>query len=124
MKPVFADTSYYAALLNPADILHRPALTWSEDYTGRVIVTEYVLVELGSFFARRQHRHLFLKLLEELAKDPDTVILPASRSLYRRGLGLFADRLDKDWSLTDCISFAVMTQRKLTDALTADHHFE
>jgi predicted nucleic acid-binding protein len=124
MKPVFADTSYYAALLNPDDVLHGPSRTWSEAFSGRVVVTEYILVELGSYFARRNHRRLFLKLLNEIAKDPHTLILPASPRLYRRGLALFADRLDKDWSLTDCISFAVMTQRKLTDALTADHHFE
>lgn len=33
-------------------------------------------------------------------------------------------RADKAWSLTDCISFSVMTERRLSDALTADHHFE
>jgi predicted nucleic acid-binding protein len=34
---------------------------------------------------------------------------------------LFAD---KEWGLTDCISFVVMQEQGLTDALTADHHFE
>jgi uncharacterized protein len=33
-------------------------------------------------------------------------------------------RRDKEWSLTDCISFVVMKERGLTEALTADHHFE
>lgn len=37
---------------------------------------------------------------------------------------LFASRADKAWSLTDCISFRVMAERGLSDALTADHHFE
>ncbi len=37
---------------------------------------------------------------------------------------MLARRLDKDWSLTDCISFAVMQERSLTEALTSDHHFE
>jgi hypothetical protein len=40
------------------------------------------------------------------------------------GFELFASRADKSWSLTDCISFAVMTERGLSDALTADRHFE
>lgn len=44
--------------------------------------------------------------------------------LWRRGLGLYAARPDKAWSLTDCISFVVMTDRGLTEALTGDHHFE
>jgi len=41
-----------------------------------------------------------------------------------RGLALYISRPDKDWSLTDCISFVVMKERGLTGALTADHHFE
>jgi uncharacterized protein len=124
MKAVFADTSYFAALLNSDDVHHEQARIWSEAYTGRVIVTEYVLIELGAFFARRKHRRLFLALLDDLAIDPQTLIVACSRALYRRGLALFAERLVKDWSLTDCISFCVMSQRKLADALTAGHHFE
>jgi predicted nucleic acid-binding protein len=124
MKAVFADTSFFAALLNSDDVHHEQARAWSEAYAGRVIVTEYILIELGAFFARRKHRPLFLALLDDLALDPQTLIVACSRALYRRGLALFADRLDKDWSLTDCISFAVMKKRKLTNALTADHHFE
>jgi hypothetical protein len=41
-----------------------------------------------------------------------------------RGLTLFSRRPDKEWSLTDCTSFVVMQQERLTDALTTDHHFE
>jgi predicted nucleic acid-binding protein len=33
-------------------------------------------------------------------------------------------RHDKAWSLTDCTSFVVMRQHRLTEALTTDHHFE
>ena len=44
--------------------------------------------------------------------------------VQQAGFELYESRLDKDWSLTDCVSFAVMTQRGLTEALTADHHFE
>jgi predicted nucleic acid-binding protein len=124
MKAVFGDTSYYAALINPDDVSYHNARSWSETYTGRVIVTEYVLVELGGYCSRRKFRRPLLAILNELETDSHTQIVPASRVLYREGLALFADRLDKDWSLTDCISFAVMTRRKLTDALTADRHFE
>jgi predicted nucleic acid-binding protein len=54
----------------------------------------------------------------------DVVFIPPAYDLWLRGLELYADRLDKEWSLTDCTSFVVMTDRKITDALTADHHFE
>lgn len=43
--------------------------------------------------------------------------------LMDRGIALYADRADKHWSLTDCISFIVMEDRGIRDALTGDHHF-
>ncbi|HXD85951.1 MAG TPA: hypothetical protein VN641_05640, partial [Urbifossiella sp.] len=49
---------------------------------------------------------------------------PASTQLFERAVVLFVARPDKDWSLTDCVSFVVMTELELTDALTGDHHFE
>ena len=51
-------------------------------------------------------------------------ILPAETTLWERGLSLYLQRRDKDWSLTDCISFAAMQEEGLTEALTGDHHFE
>jgi predicted nucleic acid-binding protein len=44
--------------------------------------------------------------------------------LFSRGHQLFIDRPDKTWGLTDCISFALMQERNIRDALTADRHFE
>lgn len=37
---------------------------------------------------------------------------------------LYKRRLDKEWSLVDCVNFVVMTRRSITEALTTDHHFE
>lgn len=64
------------------------------------------------------------ELLDALEGDPDVLVVPADASLFRRGVDLYRQRPDKDWSLTDCISFVVMEEQGLTDALTADHHFE
>jgi hypothetical protein len=52
------------------------------------------------------------------------VIIPAEPQLYEEGIALYRARPDKDWSLTDCISFVVMKARGITEALTGDHHFE
>ena len=50
--------------------------------------------------------------------------MPHEQALYERGWQLYRDRPDKSWSLTDCISFVVMNDMNLRDALTGDKHFE
>ena len=123
MKAVFADTSYYLALVNPKDRWHARAVELAESILGRIFVTEHVLLELGCALTRATDRGVFLRTLELIETEGNSIIIPASAQLFRQGLALFADRPDKDWSLVDCISFVVMKQRRLTDALTADRHF-
>ena len=62
--------------------------------------------------------------LDVLLDDPTVTIIPASHDLFREGLFLYSRRRDKDWPLTDCISFVVMEDEEIHDALTGDHHFE
>lgn len=124
MKPVFADTSYYVALLGPRDVWHERARNLSRDLLGRIFVTEYVLVETASMMCRGADRIAYATLIDDLQSDPLTQIIPASKALFRAGFQLFASRADKEWSLVDCISFIVMKQRRVTDALTTDHHFK
>jgi len=45
-------------------------------------------------------------------------------ALVQRALRLYDERPDKEWSLTDCLSFLVMERQRIRDALTTDHHFE
>jgi len=90
MKAVFADTSYYAALLGPADSNHRAAVEWSERLLGRFVVTEYVVAELGSVLSGLEDRHLFVPFVDKLFNDPSTVYIPSSPGLLRQGLTLYA----------------------------------
>jgi predicted nucleic acid-binding protein len=124
MKPVFADTSYYVALLGSRDAWHARAVEFSANLLSRIFVTEYILVETASMFCRGSDRALYLTLVRDLETDPLTRIIPASQALFRQGLDLFAARPDKDWSLVDCISFVVMKQHRLIDVLTTDDHFK
>jgi predicted nucleic acid-binding protein len=123
MKTVFADTSYYVALLGPNDAHHQVAAEWSERLLGRIVVTEHVIVELGSALSGLEDRHLYVPFVDELLGDPATVHVPSTPALLRQGLDLFARRPDKAWSLVYCISFLVMKQRRLKEALTTDRHF-
>jgi predicted nucleic acid-binding protein len=124
MKPVFADTSYFVAFAGANDCFHAQAVELSSGLLGRMITTEYVLVETGGLLIRPQDRPTFVNLVRDVESDPAMQIVPASKALFRAGFELFARRPDKEWSLVDCTSFVVMKQRRLTDALTADHHFK
>lgn len=124
MTTTFVDTVFYVAFVSRDDALHSAAIRASSGIRGRLLTTEYVLVEVGNWFCRASSKTLFLRLLDDLRRDPRTTILPASQDLLDGGVSLYSRRQDKDWSLTDCISFAAMRQSGLTDALSADHHFE
>jgi predicted nucleic acid-binding protein len=61
---------------------------------------------------------------ERISHDPRIEVVPFTHELNEGALRLFTDRSDKEWSLTDCLSFVVMGRRNVQQALTADHHFE
>lgn len=121
---VFADTAFYIAFTNPHDDLHAVAANYAKGYFDEITTTEYVILELGNRLSRAEDKPAFLSLLSEIQSDPATTMIPADSSLLEKGLDLFANRLDKDWSLTDCISFVVMREGGISEALTGDHHFE
>jgi len=124
MTTVFADTYYYLALIGKADQGHLQAVEFATSFRGRTITTEWILTEVGDASARSQNRSIFLQLFRSLADDVNTEIVEASHELFARGVELFARRSDKDWSLTDCISFVVMHEHGIHEALTGDRHFE
>jgi predicted nucleic acid-binding protein len=125
MTTVFADSFYYFALVNPSDPAHAKAMAFTQGYTGRTVTTGWVLAELADGLAKPvARRTVFLQMLADLRASPDTWIVPTTEQLLQEGLDLYAQRPDKEWSLTDCISFVVMTQQGITEALTGDRHFE
>lgn len=123
MKPAFADTSYYLALMNSHDRFHRLACRWTSDFQGTTVTTAWVIAELANSMSRATNRPFFLSLLKDLQTDTRVTIVPSTEELFDRGLDLFAHRLDKDWSLTDCISFLVMKDHGMQDAAAFDQHF-
>jgi predicted nucleic acid-binding protein len=122
--PLFADTGYFLALINPRDALHERAIEQGRLPGRPVITTAWVLQELADGLCAPKLRGAFLRILETLQSDASTILVEPEPNLWRRGLALYAARPDKEWSLTDCISIVVMTERGLTEALTGDHHFE
>lgn len=124
MTPMFADSFYYLALMNPEDGDHARALALSESLWQPTITTAWVLTEVGDAHSAPPLRRNFVRLLELLRADPACTIVPANSEMFDAGVKLFSERPDKSWSLTDCISFAAMTGLGITEALTGDRHFE
>jgi predicted nucleic acid-binding protein len=124
MKSLFADSYYYIAFVNPRDAAHAKALDFSHSFRGRTVTTEWVLTEVADALSAPELRGVFLELLSRLRSQPGLLIVEASHDLFDRGLSLFTKRPDKSWSLTDCISFVVMQEHGVSEALTADRHFD
>jgi predicted nucleic acid-binding protein len=121
---VFIDTFALIAWLNPRDDAHAHVTAYLDSFTGRLVTTEWVLMELADALSAPAARSTAVRFLQAVRADPSFEIVGYDPAVYRAGFDLFAGRPDKAWPLTDCISFAVMTQRGLSEALTADHHFE
>lgn len=124
MKAVFADTYYYIALLDANDSAHEVAIAATRTLRSKTVTTAWVLLELANTLSASRHRGVFARLLDRLRTNPDVIIYEAERELFDLGVDLYQKRADKEWSLTDCISFVVMTREGISEALTGDHHFE
>jgi predicted nucleic acid-binding protein len=125
MTPIFADSFYFFALLNPHDSTHAKAVAFTQAYTGRIVTTGWILTELGDGWARpAAWRTVFIQLLADVRANANITVVPCTDQLLDEGIKLYGQRPDKEWSLTDCISFVVMQADGLTEALTGDHHFE
>jgi uncharacterized protein len=123
-EPVFADSSFYLAMVSAQDNWHRSASRLFEQLDDTEIVTsEYILLELGALLAKGHSRASYIDLVGRIRVDTMTEIVPATTALFDEGLELFGARPDKNWSIVDCISFVLMEKRKIARALTTDKHF-
>lgn len=126
MRAVFADTSYWIALLISTDGLHERAKALSKSLgSTQVVTSEMVLTELLNDCAGRGMgvRQAAVALIEDLRRKADVTIVPQSSLQFQEGLSLYAERSDKTWGLTDCCSFRIMHRDQMTQALTHDRHF-
>ncbi|TWT40352.1 tRNA(fMet)-specific endonuclease VapC [Phycisphaerae bacterium RAS1] len=123
MKARFADAAYYFALLSESDEHHALAVRLSRE-RHRLVTTRWVLAEVADGLSGVERRAQFVALLKVLRGSRVVEILHGSDDLFDRGATLYAQRPDKAWSLTDCISFVAMENRAIREALTPDHHFE
>lgn len=125
MTHIFADTSFWVAIINPTDQLHAKAKEVRRRRAGsRFITSELVLVEALNYFAALRSRTVASATVRDVVEDQNIEVVPHTRDAFLDGLALYEARADKGYSLTDCISMLMMRERGVNEALTHDHHFE
>lgn len=123
---VFLDTSYLVARSIANDGHHRRAMELAAAIRSRrtrIVTTDAILLEVGNTFSKVRYRSAAVTAHAALRRDSRASILPVTVELNLRAWQLFAHRTDKDWSVTDCLSFIVMDHLGIRAALTTDLHF-
>ena len=120
MKEVFADTFSFLALLNQRDAAHDRAIAASRSHGLVLVTTDFVLMELADALCKPGQREEVFGLWNVVQTHPTFRVMPANREWIERGKKLYLERPDKEWQLTDCISFVVMRDQGLSEALTGD----
>jgi uncharacterized protein len=125
MPAAFVDTGYIIGLFRRDDRYHANCARWAERLRRErwiLVTTAAIIAEIGDEF--RSNWPLIRRFMIALRTDPSIDIVAVTPDLACEAIQLRDSRRDKDWGLTDCISFVVMQQRGLTDALSADRHFQ
>ncbi|MEK7685781.1 MAG: PIN domain-containing protein [Verrucomicrobiota bacterium] len=124
---VFLDSSGWVALLNARDALHGRAYTlWHELVCEghHFVFTDWIVAETANGLARTPARRRLIESWRQMQRSPRVRVVFVDSSLMERALKLYTDRADKTWGLVDCASFLVMSGEGITEAFTADRHFE
>lgn len=123
---IFLDTSFSIALAIAKDEFHDRAIDLANTIEAeniKIVTTQAVFLEIGNALSKLKYRQSAVETIQRLESDLNTAIISLTDDLYEEGFELFRNRHDKEWGLIDCISFVVMDEQGITEALTADEHF-
>ena len=122
---VLFDTSGFFALVDASDATHSRAVALLTERAGKMrpVSTEWIVGETCTLLVARQRPHLVARFLDYLDRsaallvaNPDAALLATAKSLIRR-------QAERGYSFVDCLSFCLMRERRIREALTTDHHF-
>lgn len=119
----FIDTLFVIALINERDQYHTQAVQLAALYEEQpLLITDAVLLEVGNALARGYKRQA-IEVIEIFLSSAEVEIVHLTPALFNKAFQLYKAFRDKEWGLVDCISFTVMRDRGVTQALTFDRHF-
>jgi predicted nucleic acid-binding protein len=125
MRQIFVDTFYWVALINPEDDWHSKVISMSQSLGDCLLITtEEVLGEVLAFYSKSgmRLRQKTINFIQSILRNSRIKIIEQSHQSFLLGFELYQSRLDKGYSLTDCIS-NTMRQLNITEVLTHDKHF-
>ena len=118
------DTSGLLCYVHKSELQHIQAVKFL-DTASYCLTHNYVLAEFVALaLVRRFPRQSTLTFVSDLLDNPDIEVVWVDKSLHREAVNLLIKRSDKTYSLCDAVSFVLMQQRGIREALTTDHHFE
>jgi uncharacterized protein len=124
LADAFVDTSFVVALINNKDQNHRLALDLADRFAGSgLVTTDAILLEIGNALSRN-FKQESVEIIEHFLTSDDVKVIHLHPPLFRNAFDLYKSHSDKLWGLVDCVSFVVMKELAITDALSADKHFE
>lgn len=120
------DSTFIAGLINSRDQLHLQAKDFLPlvETAAEVVITEAVLIEVGNLLHSVQQRQRAAEFIDACYGTTNVTIVSVDTELLRKAVDFYRLHQDKDWGLTDCVSFVVMKERGLIMAMTADTHFQ
>ena len=121
---IFIDTLFVVAQINQRDQYHEKASELAEQYEGYpLLVTDAVLLEIGNALSRNYKKEA-VEVIENFLKSDEVKVIHLTPQLFDKAFEEYKKYDDKEWGVIDCISFVVMRQEGVSQALTFDHHFE
>ncbi len=127
MKQTFADTSYWVAVFWFEDQWREAALK-ATDHIGNaeIVTTETILIEVLNYFSefKSEIKEKVANVIETLLRNDEILVLQHRHEDFLKALILYKSRLDKGYSLTDCISINAMREFGIAEILTNEGHFQ
>ena len=123
-EQILVDTAYVLALVNERDQYHDRAQELADLFEGHdLLITDAVLLEIGNALARG-FKEQAIEIITYFFESEEVEIFRHSSQVFDKAFALYKKYDDKEWSFVDCISFIVMRERGIKQALTFDRHFE
>lgn len=127
MKQIFADTSYWVAVFWFEDQWREAALKATDRIgNAEIVTTETILIEVLNYFSefKSEIMEKVASAIETLLRNDEILVLQHRHEDFLKGLNFYKSRLDKGYSLTDCISMNAMREFGIAEILTNDTHFQ